>query len=192
MVGRLVREKGYFELISAFAEVVKRVPDAVLIAVGGALVSDHDDAADEIFAAVQHAGIEKHVRFLSFRDDVERVLCASDVFVLPSHREGMPRSLIEAMAMGLPVVSTNIRGSREAVDPGTTGTLVAVGDVHALAEALVEQLQDEEVRVRYGKSAQAVARERFDESRIVKRQVDVIRGLLRRTLPPLQKTSVSR
>jgi glycosyltransferase involved in cell wall biosynthesis len=179
IVGRLVREKGYLELIEAFSDVKRHLPDALLIAVGGALASDHDDASADIFRAARETGLAESIRFLSFQKWVERILAASDLFILPSHREGMPRSLLEAMAMGLPVVATNIRGSREAVIEGRTGRLVEVGDVRGLADAITRLLADPGLRARYGDAAEAVAKERFDERLIVQRQLDAIANLRR-------------
>jgi glycosyltransferase involved in cell wall biosynthesis len=175
IVGRLVREKGYLELIDAFARVVEKLPDAHLVIVGSALRSAHDDVSDEIRRAVGKPVLAGHVHLLTHETAVEHVLAASDLYTLPSHREGMPRSILEAMSVGLPVVATNIRGSREAVINGETGTLVEVGDVAALAAALVDLLSDERRRDAYGKRAQAIARVEFDESRVIDRQRDVLR-----------------
>jgi glycosyltransferase involved in cell wall biosynthesis len=177
VIGRLVREKGYFELLEAFVRVVGQVEDARLVTIGGALESDHDDAATEIHAMARELAIGHRVHFLSFRDDVERILAASDVFVLPSHREGMPRSLLEAMAMGLPSVVTDIRGSREAITEGETGRIVPVGDVERLAEAMIELLGDSELAARFGAAAQRYAREHFDERVVIAQQVEVLRRL---------------
>jgi glycosyltransferase involved in cell wall biosynthesis len=178
ITGRLVREKGYLELIDAFARVVRRIPEAVLLCIGGALESDHDDASDEIAARVQAHGLSEQVRFLAFRADVERVLCASDVFALPSHREGMPISILEAMAMGLPVVATNIRGSREAVKEGVSGVLVEVGDVEGLAASLTELLSDPAGRASMGRHAQHIAKNEFNENDIFEKQLAVLERLL--------------
>ncbi len=178
VIGRLVREKGYFELIEAFKTVVREVPGARLLVIGGALESDHDNAESEIRKRVKDCGLDDAVRFLSFRGDVEEILCASDIFVLPSHREGMPRSILEAMAMGLPVIATDIRGAREEVRDGISGLLVNVGDSESLAAALVSLLRDPERRARMGRRGREIAVERFDEKSVIKKQTDVIRRLL--------------
>ncbi|MDH3217057.1 MAG: glycosyltransferase family 4 protein [Candidatus Krumholzibacteria bacterium] len=177
ITGRLVREKGYLELIEAFAQVVNKVPQALLLAVGGALESDHDDVSSQVKAAVQRLGLSDRVRLLPYQSDIERVLAVTDVYVLPSHREGMPRSILEAMALGLPVVATSVRGSREAVVDGVTGTLVDVGDVDALAQALVNLLDDPARRKAYGDQAKVIARKEFDESVVIATQRKVLRRL---------------
>ncbi len=178
MIGRLVREKGYFELLAAFARVVKELPRARLVVIGGALASDHDDAEEEIRRRAGELGLDEAVNFLSFRKDVEAILSAADVFVLPSHREGMPRSILEAMAMELPVVATRIRGSREEVEDGVTGILIEVGDVDGLATSLIELLQNPEKRAVMGQNGRRAAVHRFDENLVIQSQIDTIRRLL--------------
>jgi glycosyltransferase involved in cell wall biosynthesis len=178
IIGRLVREKGYFELLEAFALVIKELPQARLIVIGGALDSDHDDAESEIRARADGLGLNEAVNFLSFRKDVEAILSAVEVFVLPSHREGMPRSILEAMAMELPVVATLIRGSREEVEDGKTGILVEVGDVEGLAKALIDLLQHPEKRAVMGQNGRQAAVRRFDENMVIQNQIGTIRRLL--------------
>jgi glycosyltransferase involved in cell wall biosynthesis len=183
-VGRLVREKGFVELVDAFARVVKTLPDTHLLFVGGALDTDPDDASRAIKERMSEYGIGDRVHLLSVRDDVERVLCASDVFVLPSHREGMPVSVLEAMAMGLPVVATDIRGSREAVVEGETGRLVPVADVARLAEAITELLENGDLRARFGAEAARIAREKYDENHVIGHQVNALREACERKRMP--------
>jgi glycosyltransferase involved in cell wall biosynthesis len=177
ITGRRVREKGYYELVDAFERVVQRVPDALLLVVGGAVQNEYDDVSEDIERIVRERSMGQSVRFLPFRTDIEAVLAASDVFVLPSHREGMPVSIIEAMACGLPVVATNIRGSREAVEHGMTGELVEVGDVDSLAAAMIRLLSSPERRRAWGARAQVVARKRFDQRAVLRMQLDVLKRL---------------
>jgi glycosyltransferase involved in cell wall biosynthesis len=177
VVGRLVREKGYLELVDAFARVAERFPDAQLVIVGSTLESAHDDVSVDVRRTIDRHGLAGRVHLLSPEIPVEHVLVASDVYTLPSYREGLPRSILEAMAMGLPVVATNIRGSREVVTHGATGTLVEVGDVDELAGALVDLLADPGRRQAYGQRAQAIANKEFDEHRIIDTQCQVLRRL---------------
>jgi glycosyltransferase involved in cell wall biosynthesis len=179
IIGRLVREKGYFELLAAFAQVVEKLPQARLIVIGGALESDHDEAESEIRELVGRLGLREQVIFLSFRKDVEAILAASDLFVLPSHREGMPRSILEAMAMELPVVATRIRGSREEVQDGKSGLLVEVGDVTGLAEAMTGLLEDPERRTHMGQFGRRAVIQQFDEKLVIQNQIDTIQRLLK-------------
>ncbi len=121
-VGRLVREKGYSELFEAMAIVRRQHPGARLVVAGDADL----DKADGLTAAEISAADTSGVRFLGQVDDVETLYAALDIYVLASHREGFPRSAMEAAAMGLPVIATNIRGCRQVVDDGETGRLVGV------------------------------------------------------------------
>lgn len=92
------------------------------------------------------------VRFLGVRRDVPQILQASDILVLPSRREGLPRSIMEAMASGKPVVATDVRGARDLVDHGVTGFLTELGDTEGLAEALLRLMRDPALRERMGRA----------------------------------------
>ncbi|MBO6783669.1 MAG: glycosyltransferase family 4 protein [Alphaproteobacteria bacterium] len=166
--GRLVAEKGYPELIAAMRDV-----DAELWAVGDRLASDHAPGLDDaIRAADNDPDLKGRIRFLGYRGDVPDLLRAADIFTLPSHREGMPRSIIEAMLTGLPVVATDIRGSREEVVDGQTGLLVPVNDPDALAEALNALISDPGKRDAMGAAGLARARAEFDERHVIARQLE--------------------
>jgi len=170
MIGRLVAEKGYPELFQAMKDV-----DAELWVVGERLASDHASSIDDAIAAVERDPVlARRVRFLGYRRDVPALLGAADIFVLPSHREGMPRSIIEAMMTGLPVVATDIRGSREEVIPEETGVLVPVRDPAALAGALNRLVADAALRARWGRAGRARALALYDEAKVVARQLELL------------------
>ena len=170
VIGRLVTEKGYPELLAAMREV-----DAELWIVGERLVSDHAGPVDAALADIESdPAISRRVRLLGYRTDVAELLRAADIFVLPSHREGMPRSIIEAMMSGLPVVAPDIRGAREEVVPEETGILVPVNDPYALADALNRLVSDPALRDRMGSAGRKRALELFDESKIVDRQFEIL------------------
>lgn len=170
MVGRLVAEKGYPELIAAMADV-----DAELWVVGERLASDH---ASGIEAVLARAGtdpmLSARIRFLGYRQDVPGLMRAADIYTLPSHREGMPRSIIEAMMTGLPVVATDIRGSREEVVPEETGLLTPLYDIPALAAALNRLVSDPALRRQWGDAGRARALDLYDEAKVVQRQLDLL------------------
>ncbi len=167
IVSRLVRHKGYPELLAAMRE----VPSAELWVVGERLASDHGADMEAAFAA---AGLEGRVRRLGYRTDVAAVLAAADIFALPSHFEGLPMSVIEAMLTGLPVVATDIRGPREQVVHGVTGLLVRVAEVVPLAEALRTLVNDKELRVRMGEAGRARALLHYTEQEVVERTLDLL------------------
>lgn len=163
-VGRLVLEKGYAELIEAAEQLDDRF---VVVCVGPEDPDKPDAVPPEIIERGRRAG----VRFLGMRTDVERLYLGLDVFVLASHREGFPRAAMEAAAMGLPIVATDIRGCREVVDHGSNGFLVPVRDPGSLAAA-IRELGDTETRKRMSEAARQKARESFDDRRIV----DIVLG----------------
>lgn len=177
MIGRLVREKGYFELLEALALLRPRFPRLRALLIGDALKSDHDDSARAIQHEAAALGLSKTVIFTGLRADVPRLLALGDIFCLPSWREGMPRSVIEAMAAGLPVVATRIRGCREEVLDGQTGFLTPVRDSKALAEALGHLAADGELRRRMGGDGRRRADEYFSERRVIERQLETMRRL---------------
>jgi glycosyltransferase involved in cell wall biosynthesis len=172
-VGRLVAEKGYPELVEAMRNV-----DAELWIVGERLASDHAGGIGAALAAAESDPVLKtRIRLLGYRSDVPDLLRSADIFTLPSHREGMPRSIVEAMLTGLAVVATDIRGSREEVLHGQTGLLVPVRDPTALAAALAHLAGDPPLRAKLGAAGLARARDLYDESKVVARQRELIGAL---------------
>src|SRR5205823_6535906 len=163
-IGRLVREKGYAELFAAAAEVRRTRPNVRFLVVGPE-DPDKSDAlsAEEIDRARRDAGI----CFLGMRFDVEDLYTAMDLYVLASHREGFPRSAMEAAAMGLPIIATDIRGCRQVVDAGSSGLLVPVGDHAALAAAIGRLVDDERARASMGAAGAAKAIAEFDQQDVI-------------------------
>jgi glycosyltransferase involved in cell wall biosynthesis len=124
---------------------------------------DEPDKADALPREHIDAATAAGVTLLGHRDDVERWYAAADLFVLPSYREGFPRSAMEASAMGVPVIATDIRGCRQVVDDGETGRLVPVRTVAPLAAAITELASDPELRARMAKAAREKALVEFDD-----------------------------
>ena len=115
IVARLVKEKGYLELFKALKRVLEIFPKTVLL-VAGSLEPEKKDALDPREA--EKCGIGANVKFLGERTDLDQIFPLMDIFVLPSYREGLPRSVLEAMAEERPIVATNIRGCKEEIDNG--------------------------------------------------------------------------
>lgn len=152
-VGRLVGEKGLDDLAEAFIQAApgRRL---VLWLVGDVLGSERDHTAPaRVAGRLADHGLADRVRFVGRRDDIPELLRSSDVFVLPSLREGLPVSLLEAMASEVAVVATDIRGSREVVEDGRTGLLVPVRRPDALASALLRLHDDTGLRRALGRAA---------------------------------------
>lgn len=177
MIGRMVAEKGYGEFFAAAAAVAKQAPRAWFLVIGGHLASERDAG---IGAQLERAQAELGARLIltGMRNDVPDLCAAMDVFTLPSYREGMPRSIIEAMHMGLPVVATDIRGSREEVVKEKTGLLVPTRDAIALGQAFARLVDDADLRTRMGAAGRARAIELYDEAKVVARQIAAIEARL--------------
>jgi glycosyltransferase involved in cell wall biosynthesis len=184
-VGRMVLEKGFRELFAAAAEIRRKRPEVRFLVVGE-IDTGKWDALDP--AEVERA--RQDVVVAGWRTDIRDLLATIDVFVLPSWREGMPRSAIEAASMARPLVLTDIRGCREVVRDGIEGYLVPVRDPAALAGAIERLLGDPSGSERMGLAARARAVERFDERRVASIVVEASAETLRRKgyAVPLQRS----
>lgn len=174
-VGRLVREKGYEELFEAARRVRAAGAGVLFVAVGPEEPGKADRLGRDALARGRDAGVVFHGE----GSEMPPIYAAFDLFVLPSHREGVPRSAIEASAMARPVVATDIRGCREVVADGETGLLVPVRDPGGLAQAVLRLAGDREEARRMGEAARTRAGSRFDEDQVIRRTLDVYRRLLR-------------
>jgi glycosyltransferase involved in cell wall biosynthesis len=174
VVGRLVWEKGYREVFEAATRLRELSPGVVVVVAGPRDDQKADAVGDADIEAARAAG----VRFLGFRDDVADLYGAMDLYVLASRREGMPRSAMEAAAMGVPVIATDVRGCREVVDDGVTGVLVPEGDAAALAAAVASLAADPSLRRRMGAAGTRKARAQFDQQRVIDITLDVYERLL--------------
>lgn len=162
-VGRLVWEKGYRELFRAAELVRSRLPQAHFVVIGPSDPDKADAVGPTDIARAEAAG----VRFLGLRHDVDRLYSGMDLYVLASHREGFPRSAMEAAATGVPLVVTDIRGCREVVSHGTNGFLTPLRDVEGLASAIGELVGDAELRRRMGEASRRKALAEFDHQRVI-------------------------
>lgn len=132
VVGTLKTQKGHRYLLAALPDVIAQCPDLHLLIVGDG------ELRGEFEAQARRLGLDDHVHFLGNRGDVPALLAAGDYFVLPSLWEGLPMALIEAMASGLPVIATEVSGTRQVMIPGETGLLVPPGDIDRLRAALLQ------------------------------------------------------
>lgn len=189
MIGRLVWEKGYRELFEAVASLRASRGATFEVVVVGPDESAKEGAVDsETKLQMQAAGI----RFLGSRTDIPDVLSAFDVFALPSYREGFPRAAMEASAMGVPVIATDVRGCRQVVQHEQTGLLVPVRDSGALAEAIGRLLADVPLRAQLGHRACERAMAEFDQDRVIARTLAVYRSHLAARMLPLPQSRSAR
>jgi glycosyltransferase involved in cell wall biosynthesis len=181
MVGRLVREKGCMEFISAAHELAERYPACEFVIVG-----PHDPYKPD---GVDPSQIGAKVKAVGYETDMPSAYAAIDIMVLPSHREGFPRSLVEACAMGKPIVTTDTRGCREAVDPGRNGLLVPVADAQALTLAIERLINDAAFRYAAGSASREKALREFSIEKLVERLVYGYRECLNGTNSPARSAN---
>jgi glycosyltransferase involved in cell wall biosynthesis len=187
-VGRLVRQKGFPELFAAAERLRGTHPDVVFAVVGGSDPDKADAISSEELAA---AGRRGHIVFTGSRDDMENVYRGFDLCVRPSHREGFPRSAMEAAATGLPVIATDIRGCRQVVSPGKTGLLVPLHDPVRLASAIEELVVDPALRRRMGIAARSKAEAEFDDRAVVSKTLETYERVLTPATSPRSRRTPS-
>lgn len=175
MTARLLYDKGVMEYLQAARQLHTSCPHARFLIVG-----DRDKANT---AALSDADMDRlrsqpNLILPGWRDDMPRIWCASDIAVLPSYREGLPMSLQEAMACGLPVVTTDVPGCREIVEDGDHGLLVPAAAVEELAQALQQLIQDRERRLAMGKASRERAVRVFDGRKIAREHIALYEELV--------------
>jgi glycosyltransferase involved in cell wall biosynthesis len=169
-VANLIPYKGHADLLRAFAAAHARLRPSRLFIVGR-----DDGIGSDLNALAVALGIAGKVHFLGARNDAPRILRAMDVFVLPSHEEGSSNALLEAMACGLPIVTTDVGGNREALENGRFGLLVPPRAPIALAEALQTVARELEARRDIGREAAAFVRSAYSSEALVHNYIALYR-----------------
>lgn len=176
-IGQLEPLKGVDHLLRAFSRVVGSHPDAVC------LIAGEGSQRGELKRLARSLGIADRVHLLGYLDDPAPFMAALDVYVSPSLSEGLGTATAEALALGVPVVSTDVGGVRDVVSDGESGLLVPPGDATALADALERMLDDPALAGRLADFGAADARERFGTGRAIDVQVMEYRRALARRSP---------
>jgi glycosyltransferase involved in cell wall biosynthesis len=188
-VARFAAQKNHALLLKAFAEGPAGDLRAHLVLIGDGVLRS------ELESQARSLGVSARVHFLGVRADVPDALGAMDVFVLSSDYEGNPLSVMEAMASGLPIVSTAAGGVPDLYESGKQGILVPPGDVQGLSNAMTFLLQNRETRKSLGFAGARRARNKFDVATMVQEYAEVYEQLLeqdrrRKAAPPLAETIV--
>lgn len=173
-VARLAPEKGFRYLLEAFSVAAKDDPTVQLRLAGdGPMRAELEEQARRL-------GVAERVVFLGHATEarIRDELAAADIFVLPSLAEGLPVSLMEAMAVGVPVIATNIAAVGELIDDGRSGRLVAPTDASALARALLELMQDYDKRAAFARAGRAKIEAEFDVEREVTKLATEFRNVV--------------
>jgi glycosyltransferase involved in cell wall biosynthesis/serine acetyltransferase len=156
-----VKSKGHSDLIAAGQEICQEFPGAKFLCIGDGI------ERRELERTVEELRLHNHFLFLGRRDDVPNILACCDLFVLPSWAEGLPNSVLEAMAAGVPVVATRVGGIPEIIADGVGGLLVPAQDSRALAAAIAQLLRDPQRAQRFAEVAQKRARTEFSYERLL-------------------------
>lgn len=174
LVARMLWDKGVGEFVEAAKMLKARGVPVEMRLVGD---TDAENPACVPPERLEAWAAEGAVRWLGRRDDMETVLAETDIACLPSYREGLPRALLEALAAGLPIVTTDANGCRDMVEEGRNGALVPVGDAEALAAAIERICGDGDLRREMGAVSRGLAEREFSSARIVAETLAVYQAL---------------
>lgn len=161
---RLIKDKGVFEYIEAVRRLKKNYPDVRFLLAGDLSPNPSSLTKAELDSLISEGVVE----YLGFVSNMKKVLSEASVFVLPSYREGTPRSVLEAMAVGRPIVTADAPGCRETVVDGVNGYLVPVKDVDALVQAMERFILHPELLAKMGEESRKIAEEKYDVNKVNK------------------------
>ncbi|MBI4689216.1 MAG: glycosyltransferase family 4 protein [Nitrospirae bacterium] len=170
--GRIVPRKGVEVLLRAWDRITKEFNNAFLLILGSG------SSLHEMGKIVSMLKMEESVNFLGWRSDTNDFLNITDIFVLPSLQEGMPNSLLEAMAFGLPCIASRIGGAVDVIEDGISGILFESGNMSELASAMVRLLKDEKLRKRLGEEARKRIEDSFSIDSIANEYVKLYQKLI--------------
>lgn len=181
LAARLLIDKGVREFAEA-ARILLQQNNQLFPQTRFVLVGDIDpgNAASLEAHEIEAWRAEGHVEIWGHRKDMAATLAQSTIVVLPSYREGLPKVLIEAAACGRPVVTTDVPGCRDAIEPGVTGVLVPSRNAPALASAIAELLADRQSCIEMGRKGRALAEAHFDVRQVAARHIAIYNELLER------------
>ncbi len=163
LIARLLRDKGIMEYFEAARRVKERHPEVKFRLVGWIDPQNPSSVTEPELCSMISTGT---IEYLGQLDDVRSAIATSSVYVLPSYREGTPRSVLEAMAMGRPVITTDVPGCRETVQPGCNGMLVPARDAAELANAMTHFIEHPSDIERMGAEGRRIAVEKYDVRKV--------------------------
>ena len=175
MAARLLKDKGIFEFIQS-AKILKGKGVKVIFRLIGE--SDFDNRSGITKTTLNKWEVDGFVELLGYRNDIANQYAKANIICLPSYREGLPKSLIEAAACGRATITTDVPGCRDAITPGVTGLLCAVKDSNALANAIEKLVKNANKRKKMGKAGRELAEKEFAIERIVDEHMDIYQELI--------------
>lgn len=174
MIARLLKDKGIIEYVTAAEKLKAAGVKARFLLIGDIDEGNPAFIDPDLLAQWRN---EQHVELLGFREDIAQLIEAANLVVLPSYREGLPKVLLEAAACGRAVITTDVPGCRDAIEPDKTGLLVPVRDADALALAIKQLIEDDDYRQQLGKAGRVLAEKEFAIEHIVAAHLKVYREL---------------
>lgn len=168
--GRMLKTKGVIELFRA-AEILRDKCNDMAEFVFAGSVDDNPDALSQ--KEIEEKCDGKYIVWIGNRSDMIEQYKKCHVMCLPSYREGLPKAVIEAMAIGRPIVTTNAIGCKDTVDEGKNGYKVPVGDSKQLADSLYKLISDKELRIRMGKKSREFAENKYDLQMVINKHLEI-------------------
>ena len=176
MIARLLKDKGILEFIEAAEIVLKKVPDAKFTLIGPIDELNHAGISEKEFMQINK---NNSISYLGEKQDVVPFLKECNCFVLPSYREGTPRTNLEAMAMGRPIITTDVPGCRGTVDEGKNGFLVPVRNANELAKAMIKFIDlPYNKKQAMGAYSRKKAENEYDEKNVIKKYLELTKAIL--------------
>jgi glycosyltransferase involved in cell wall biosynthesis len=172
-IGRLVKDKGIHELVKAFEDVNRDYPNTKLLLVGS-FERDLDPLNDNTEQSIK---TNKNILSIGFQSDVRPYLAISNIFVFPSYREGFPNVVMQAGAMGLPCIVTNINGCNEIIINDINGVIIPAKDMEKLQNAMLDLLQNREKQIKMASVAREMIKSRYEQSFVWKELLKVYQSL---------------
>lgn len=174
IVANFRKIKNHIFLLKTFKQLLKSYNHVRLLLIGQGFKGDTDNSEQEIRNFIKEEGLGINVSLLGYRSDIPDFLKIMDIFCLTSYKEGLPISLLEAMAAGLPVVGTDVEGIRDVIIPNKNGFLVQINDIEEMKNVLYTLLQDESLRYKFGKESIFMVKKKYALQHCVNRYQDLI------------------
>lgn len=186
---RLEPVKGHLFFLDAFKDVVEKHPDAICLFAGGNFGLE-TSYQQQVMDKIQQLNLQNNVKVLGFRDDIHSILAITDILVLPSKKEGIPRIVMEAMTYQIPVIGTDVLGTREVVKDQYNGYLVPYGDTQTLSTKLSNLLQNKDLRAQYGKNGRQFIEQHHNEHQVVQRLHKIYTALITQKISKQTPTDI--
>lgn len=175
MACRLLADKGVYEFHKSALLLKEKYPDVRFVLVGGI---DPDNPTSLTKKELNEWTEKGDLEWWGHQSNMSEVLSQATIVVLPSYREGMPKVLLEAQALGRPIVTTNVPGCREAIENGKTGFLAQVKDEHSLANAIEKLITNDDLCLEFSHNARVLAEQKFDIKQVVKTHMNIYKNLV--------------